>query len=752
MTQQVETEVGGRTVAIETGRVAAQAGGSVLVKCGDTIVLATATMSEQPRDNVDFFPLMCDYEERKYAVGKIPGGFVKRGGRPSEKAVITSRLIDRPIRPLFPDGLRHEVQVIAVPLSAEPANPADVLAMIGASAALTISNIPFDGPIGAVRIGRVDGEFIVNPSLEQIEQSDLDMVIAATKETVMTLELEAKQIPEDDLMAAIDVAWQPMQDLIAAQERLRSLAGKEKTEVELFHVDGEIHAAVRDSALAEISQAIQSPDKLARETGMQDLKVEVAQRLAEQFPERELEILQAVDKIVKEEVRRLILENGKRADGRAFDEIRPISCEVGLLPRVHGSALFSRGQTQILTSLTLGSLDESQIVDTLEEDGEKRFMHFYNFPPFSVGEVKPLRAANRREVGHGALAERAIRPVVPEKEDFPYTILMTSEVLESNASSSMASATACSLCLMDGAVKISAPVAGISIGLVTGGPTDILLTDIQGIEDFYGDMDFKIAGTRQGVTATQLDTKIRGISRDVVRAALEKARVARLQILDIMAQTIAEPRENMSPYAPRVFLVEIHPDKIGDVIGPGGKVVKKIEADTGAKLDIEQDGRVYITSVDEAGGLKAVKMVEDLTREVRIGEVYTGKVTRIESYGAFVEILPNKDGLVHISQLASGRVARTEDVVKLGDEILVKVINVDDDGKIRLSRKGLTEGESEEGGGEPTAAGGGGGQSRDRDRGSRDRGRGGRDRRGGDRVREDHGFGSVPQARFRPKR
>ncbi len=743
MIEKVETVVGGKTIAIETGRLAKQAGGSVVVSCGDTMVMVNATMSSKPRENVDFFPLMVDYEERKYAVGKIPGGFVKRGGRPSEKAIITSRLIDRPIRPLFPEGLRNEVQVIAVPLSAESENPADTLAIIGASAALTISEIPFEGPVGAVRVARIDGEWLLNPSLENIELSDIDLVVVATKETVMTLELESKQISESDLLAAIDFAWQPIQEIIALQEELQKIAGKEKAEVKLFKLDEEIYQAVKETAQDEIVEAIQSPDKVSRETGMQEVKEAVAERLAERFPERESEIMECVDKLVKQEVRRLALEKGVRVDGRAFDEIRPITCEVGLLPRVHGSAIFTRGQTQVLATLTLGSLEDSQIVDTLEEDGEKRFMHFYNFPPYSVGEVRPLRAANRREIGHGMLAERSVRPVVPPQEDFPYTILVTSEVLESNASSSMASACACSLCLMDGGVKIEAPVGGISMGLITGEGKSILLTDIQGIEDFYGDMDFKIAGTRKGITATQLDTKIKGLTREQIADALEGAKVARMKILDAMEAALPAPRENISPYAPRVFIVEIHPDKIGDIIGPGGKVVKKIEADTGAKLAIEQDGRVYITSVDEEGGLQIGKMVEDITREVRIGEVYPGIVTRTESYGAFVEILPNKEGLVHISRLSMGRVSRTEDVVHVGEEILVKVIEIKEDGKIGLAAAGLRD--QDEISGMPADSRIG---SRDRSRDDRFRS----ERRFADKHGRDEPGDGLPGARFRPKK
>lgn len=752
-THSVEIELDGRRLVLETGRVAGQANGAVLARCGDTVVIATACMSAAPREGLSFFPLICDYEERKYAVGKIPGGFVKRGGRPSEKAVLTSRLIDRPIRPLFPEGMRNDVQIIAMPLSMEPEVPADMISITAASAALAISDIPWNGPIGAVRVCRVDGRLVVNPSLDEIRESDIELIVAGMNGRTMEIELEADEAVEDDLMAAMDVAHAAIDKQVEGIRRLMELAGKPKTQVPLFRPDPEFVDQVDARIQTKIEEAIRNPGtEGGKSSSVYLLKADLAASLVEEYPEHEAEIDEVLEKLFKRHVRRMILSEGARPDGRAQDEIRPITCEVGLLPRVHGSGLFMRGQTQVLTTLTLGSLDDAQIVDTLDEDGEKRFMHFYNFPPYSNGEVAPLRAAGRREVGHGALAEKALRPMIPEQEDFPYTLLLTSEVLESAGSTSMAATCGCTLALMDAGVKIKAPVAGISIGLVSDAEKKILLTDIADWEDFYGDMDFKVAGTQRGVTAIQVDTKIDGLDRDVVRGALLKAREARLRILDVMRQTIPEPRESLSPYAPRVFVVEIHPDKIGDVIGPGGKIIKKIEAETGARIDIEQDGHVYITSVDAAGGERAKKIVEDITREVRVGEVYTGRVTRVEPFGAFVEILPGRDGLVHISQLARERVNRTEDVCRVGEEILVRVIEIGDDGKIRLTRRGLIEGDED-------YAPAGDAARRD----SGDRGRGGSTRPShgpdrGSRPREkDRGTrrfedDSAPKFKFRPKR
>lgn len=744
---RVEVELEGKTIVLEHGRVADQANGAVMVTCGETVVLATACMSAQPREGMSFFPLICDYEERKYAVGKIPGGFVKRGGRPSERAILVSRMIDRPVRPLFPEGMRNDVQVIAIPLSMESDYPSDMLAIFAASTALAISDIPWNGPIGCVRVCRINGQFVVNPPFDQVKESEMELILAGMDGKVMEIELEADEVSEEDLMAAMDYGQAAIDKLVKAQLELVSKVGKPKVEVPRVVPDPELIDEITPKVSDKLAEAIR--DQSESESAIFALVRQLAKSLAEDYPEREAEVQEALEKIIKKQVRHMILEENARPDGRAVDEIRPLSCEVGLLPRVHGSGLFSRGETQVLTALTLGSLDDAQIIDTLDEDTEKRFMHFYNFPPFATGEVRPMRGAGRREVGHGALAEKALRRMIPAQEDFPYTLLMTSEVLESQGSTSMASTCGCTLALMDAGVKIKAPVAGISIGLVSDTDRKILLTDIHAWEDFYGDMDFKVAGTRDGVTAIQVDTKTDGLDRDIVVGALKLAKEARFRILDAMQAAIPEPRESLSRYAPRVFVVEIHPDKIGDIIGPGGKIIKKIEAETGAKLDIEQDGHVYITSVDAAGGERAKKIVEDITREVQVGEVYTGKVTRIEAFGAFVEILPGRDGLVHISQLARERINRTEDVCNLGDELLVRVIEIGDDGKIRLTRRGLIDGDedyvapppgSASGGGRPR---GGGGRSFG---GSRDRG----PRRDSFPRKDDDDSG--PRVQFRPKR
>ncbi|MHB1457425.1 MAG: polyribonucleotide nucleotidyltransferase [Armatimonadota bacterium] len=691
MIQQVEMDLDGRKIRIETGRVAKQADGAVMVYMGDTVVLGTATMSKTTREGIDFFPLVCDYEERKYAVGKIPGGFVKRGGRPSEKAILTSRLIDRPLRPMFPYGMRNEVQVIAIPMSVELENPPDMLAMLATSAALSISRIPFNGPIGTVRICRADGKFLINPSWDQITASDLNVVVAGTKDTITTLDAEADQVDESVILEAIAFGHEYIKRLIDLQNELVAIAGQPKCEVELHQVSPELLGEVRTRASEEISNAIQQPDKAQREEGITLLKQEIVCRMAPDFPDQESELDEAVEKVVKEEIRKLILDKGIRPDGRKPDEIRKITCEVGLLPRVHGSGLFTRGQTQVMSSLTLGSLDDAQIMDTLEEDGVKRYMHFYNFPPFSVGEARPLRGPGRREIGHGALAEKALLPVIPAKEDFPYALLMTSDVLESNGSTSMASTCGSTLALMDAGVKIKAPVAGAAMGLMTDGTKYVVLSDIQGMEDFSGDMDFKVAGTATGVTAIQMDCKIQGISEDVMKDALAHAKPARMYILGKMLEAIAESRNEMSEYAPRVLTIQINPEKIGEVIGPGGKVIKKIEAETGASLSIEQDGKIFITASDKEGGDKALQMVNDITREIKVGDVFTGKVVKTAAFGAFVEILPGRDGLVHISQLAPRRVERVEDVVNIGDEITVRVVEITPQGKIGLTRKGMDQ-------------------------------------------------------------
>lgn len=749
---KVEIELDGKTYVLEHGRVASQANGAVLLTCGDTVVFAAATMGAKPREGMSFFPLTCDYEERKYAVGKIPGGFVKRGGRPSEKAILTSRLIDRPMRPLFPDGMRNDVQVVSMPLSMELEVPADMLAIVAASAALAISDIPWDGPIGAVRVGRINGELILNPSIEQQHESDLELILAAANGKVMEIEMEADQVNEDDLMAAMDFAHKAIDKLVELQQQLVAKVGKPKTEAKFVRPAEDLVKEIGEKINPELAAAIKDPQNTGKESAIFQLRDELRERLIAEYPERADEIGSVVELLVKKQVRKMILDEGARPDGRGLEEIRPLSSGVGLLPRVHGSGLFSRGQTQVLTTVTLGSLDDAQTVDNLEEDTEKRFMHYYNFPAYSVGEVAPMRGPGRREIGHGALAEKALRPMIPAQDAFPYAMLVTSEVLSSNGSTSMASTCGCTLALMDAGVPLKAPVAGISVGLVSSEDKYVLLTDIMGLEDFTGDMDFKVAGTRDGITAIQVDTKTHGLSREIVQGALERAKEARMKILDVIAEALPEPRESLSEYAPRVFVVEIHPDKIGDIIGPGGKIIKKIEAETGAKLDIEQDGHVYITALDAAGGERAKRIVEDLTRDVMAGEVYTGAVTRIEDYGAFVELFPGKDGLLHISQFSKERVNRMEDVVKLGDELLVKVIEVSDDGKVRLTRRGLLEGDEDytpPAGGDRRPSGGGG--DRRGGGGGRPRGGGGGGYHGDRGGRRESSDDSTPGAKFRPK-
>lgn len=683
--------LGGRRLSLEVGKVAKQANGSVLVRYGDTVVLVTACMSKEPREGIDFFPLLVDYEERLYAVGKIPGGWIKREGRPSEVATLSARMIDRPIRPLFPEGFRHDVQVVCTVMSVEQDCEPDVTAMIGASAALSISDIPFRGPIGGVRVGRVDGQLVINPTVEQSLKSDLSLVVAGTKDAILMVEAGASEVPEDVILEAISFGHEAIRGIVEFIEGLVAVCGKPKREVTLYRPDPDIEAKVRERATADLREALKSEDKLAREERTDAVKMtvveEMRESLGDDFALYEKDITMVLDKIVKEEVRKMILEEGYRPDGRKVNEIRPISCEVGVLPRVHGSGLFTRGQTQVLTSVTLGAIGEEQLLDGLGEEESKRYMHHYNFPPYSVGEVRPIRGPGRREIGHGALAERALAAMIPDEETFPYTIRLVSEVLESNGSTSQASVCGSTLALMDAGVPIKRPVAGIAMGLVKEGDRVVILSDIQGIEDALGDMDFKVAGTDRGVTAIQMDIKIPGITRDILDKALGQAREGRLFILGKMLEVIPEPRKELSPYAPRIIRMTIDPDKIRDVIGPGGKVIRHIIDETGAKIDIEDDGRVFIAAVDEGAGAKAKKMIEDLTAEVEVGKVYTGTVTRIMNFGAFVEILPGKEGLVHISELAHTRVPRVEDVVKVGDTIEVKVTEIDRQGRINLSRK-----------------------------------------------------------------
>lgn len=693
--QRVETQVGGRPLSLETGWLARQANGAVVARYGDTMVLITATMSEVPREGVDFFPLTCDFEEKMYAAGKIPGGFFKREGRPGERATLSARLMDRPLRPLFPEGFRNDVQVIATVLSTDQENDPSVMAINGASAALSISNIPFAGPIAAVRMGLIEGNLVVNPTLRQVEEeSDLDLVVAGNEDAILMVEAGANEVPEERLLDALEMAHQEIRGLIASQRDLIKQAGRPKVTVTPPVLDAAIADAVHDAqALPLIKEALRQPEKLMRENALHAVTEKVAPGLLERFPEREAEITHVIEKSIKAEVRRLILEEGRRPDGRGPKDIRPLSAVVGLLPRTHGSGLFQRGQTQVLTVLTLGTGQDEQTIDDLGIVEKKRFIHHYSFPPFSVGEARPLRGPGRRDIGHGLLAERALARMIPPEETFPYTIRLVSEVLESNGSTSMGSVCGSTLALMDAGVPIKAPVGGIAMGLITGtGGRVAILTDIQGLEDAMGDMDFKVAGTRLGVTALQMDLKIHGLSRDLFRQALAQAREARITVLEVMAKTIAEPRSNLSQYAPRIITIEINPEKIREVIGPGGKVINKITAETGVKIDIEQDGRVLVASADEDAAKRAVQMIEAIVREVKVGELYLGRVTRLMNFGAFVEVLPNKEGLVHISELSEERVNKVEDVVKVGDELLVRVKEIDSQGRVNLTRRGVTPG------------------------------------------------------------
>ncbi|MFD1674658.1 polyribonucleotide nucleotidyltransferase [Alicyclobacillus fodiniaquatilis] len=681
-----EFEVGGRKFVLETGKLAKQATAAVNVSYGDTVVLSTVTASNEPRD-LDFFPLTVNYEERQYAIGKIPGGYIKREGRPSEKAILASRLIDRPIRPLFPEGFRNEVQVVDIVMSVDQDCAPEMAAMIGTSAALTMSDIPFDGPIGGVIVGLIDGQFVLNPTVDEGGKSDLHLVLAGTKDAIVMVEAGANEVSEDVVLEAVLFGHRAIQAICAEIESFAAKVGNSKREVVLHHVDEQVEAAIRAYATEPTKMAVQNPDKLAREAALTALGDEVQAHFAETFPEMEKDIAEVLHDILKEEVRRAILNEGIRPDGRQLDEIRPISCEVGVLPRTHGSGLFTRGQTQALSVCTLGAMGDEQMLDGLEVEASNRYMHHYNFPPFSVGEARPMRAPSRRDIGHGALGERALDPVIPSPEEFPYAIRVVSEILESNGSTSQASICGSTMALMDAGVPIKAPVAGIAMGLVKEEDKVAILTDIQGLEDHLGDMDFKVAGTANGVTALQMDIKIKGIDRDILAQALKQAHDGRMFILGKMLASISTPRHDLSQYAPRVVTIRINPDKIRDVIGPGGRVINKIIEETGVKIDIEQDGRVFIHSSNVEQADKARTMIENIVREVEVGQVYVGKVMRVEKYGAFVEVLPGKEGLVHISQLDLNRVAKVEDVCNVGDEITVKVTEIDNQGRINLSRK-----------------------------------------------------------------
>lgn len=689
MQHRTELLLGGKKLVLETGKLAKQANGAVLATYGETVVLSTVTSSSEPKD-LGFFPLTVNYEERLYAVGKIPGGFIKREGRPSEKAILASRLTDRAIRPLFPDGFRNDVQVVNMVMSVDQDCSPEITAMIATSAALSISDVPFKGPIGGVIIGRVDGEFVVNPDREDIDKSDIYIVVAGTKDAILMVEAEADEVPEETILEAIMFAHEEIKRTIAVQEEFTDAVGKEKMAVQLHKVDDEVNEAVRAYASERLLTAVQTIEKHARQEAIDAITEETLAAFAERYAEDEDKLKDAAEilqTIVKEEVRRLITHDKVRPDGRKLDEIRAIDCDVSILPRAHGSGLFTRGQTQALSVCTLGALGDVQILDGIDPEETKRFLHHYNFPPFSVGEARPLRAPGRREIGHGALGERALEKVIPSEADFPYTIRLVSEVLESNGSSSQASICASTMAMMDAGVPIKAPVAGIAMGLIKEGENFSILTDILGMEDHLGDMDFKVAGTKTGITAIQMDIKIDGIDRAILVDALEQARQGRLYILDKMVERIETPRTELSPYAPKILTMQINPDKIRDVIGAGGKIINKIIEDTNVKIDIEQDGKIYIASNNQEMNEKAKETIENLVKEVEVGETYLGTVKRIERFGAFVEVLPGKEGLVHISQLALERVGKVEDIVSLGDQITVKVTEIDQQGRINLSRK-----------------------------------------------------------------
>ncbi len=684
--EQFRMELAGRELTIETGELAKQAGGSVLVRYGDTAVLVTATGSKEAKD-IDFFPLTVDYEEKLYSVGRIPGGFIKREGRPPETAILNGRLIDRPIRPLFDKGCRNEVHVVATVLSVDQDNAPEVCGMIGASAALAISDIPWEGPIAGVRVGSVNGELVINPTVMQTEESILNIVVAGTKDAILMVEGEAQEVPEAVILEAIMRAHEEIKKIILFQEEMILRVGKVKRQFESKEVAQEIVSAVQEYATGKLNEALRCADKKQREEQEEAVYRDVLQHFEELYPEDMRSVENAFQSLLKDTVRHMITVEKIRPDGRQLDEIRPISCRVGILARTHGTGLFTRGQTQVLNICTLAPLSEKQNIDGVGIDTEKRYIHHYNFPSFSVGETRSSRGPGRREIGHGALAERALLAVLPSEEEFPYAMRLVSEVLESNGSSSMASVCGSTMSLMDAGVPIKAPVAGIAMGLVTQGDHYTILSDIQGMEDALGDMDFKVAGTEKGVTAIQMDIKISGLSREILEEALTQAYKGRMHILGKMLECIPEPRKEMSPYAPRIITFKIDTEKIRDVIGTGGKVIRSIIEETGAKIDISDDGVVSIASIEEAGAKRAIEIIQNIVREAEVGEVYLGKVTRLMAFGAFVEILPGKEGLVHISKLANERVEKVEDIVNVGDEIMVKVVEIDKQGRINLSRK-----------------------------------------------------------------
>ncbi len=687
MVHTIDIDVAGRTLRLETGRMAKLASGAVLATYGDTYVLATAVGSQNAKPGVDFLPLTVDYQEKAYSAGKIPGGYFKREGRPSEKEVLTSRLIDRPLRPLFPEGYFFETQVVAAVLSADRSGTSDVVAITAASAALTVSDIPFDNPVAGVKIGRKDGRFVINPSLEELEASDLHLVVAGTADAVMMVEGGANGLPDALMIDAIEAAHAEIKRIVAAINELRSRVNRPKRTVKTEDIDPVLSAAVKARVATSIREAILIPNKTARQERLDLIKGEAVKELGGEDATKQRHVKMVFHALEYTEVRDMILEKKVRADGRGPSDIRPITCEVGFLPRTHGSALFTRGETQSLAVVTLGSTDDEQRIDALEGEYYRSFMLHYNFPPFSVGEARPLRSPGRREVGHGALAERALKPVIPGKDVFPYTLRIVSDILESNGSSSMATVCGGTLAMMDAGVPIKEPVAGIAMGLIKEGERVLVLSDILGLEDHLGDMDFKVTGTKNGVTALQMDIKIGGITPALMRQALEQARVGRLHILEQMSKALAAPRPNLSAFAPRIFTLKIKQDKIRDVIGPGGKMIRSIIAETGVKINVEDTGDIAIAAVDEASAKKAIDIIHRLTEEVEVGKVYLGTVRKIMDFGAFVEVLPGTDGLVHISQLAHHRVKSVADEVREGEQILVKVLEVDKQGKIRLSRK-----------------------------------------------------------------
>jgi polyribonucleotide nucleotidyltransferase len=728
--KQYTATIGGRPITIETGKLAAQAGGSVTIRLGESVVFAAATMGKEPREGQDFFPLTVEYEERMYAGGRIPGSFFRKEGRPSDTAILTARLTDRPLRPLFNKDMRNEVQVVMFSMSADPDNPLDILAINAASAALMISDIPWAGPVAALRVGRVDGKLIINPTYGELEQSDLDLRLAGTRQALLMVECGASEISEEVMVEALEFGHKSLQPLIDLQEKMAREVGKPKAEVQLFTLDEDLKQRVSALVAGDITSALDDPhDKAQFNQTIKDLEEKTVEEIAGEDETLKSPVKFAFDEALKDVVRSRIIKEGLRPDGRGLDEIRPIWCEVGISPRAHGSGLFTRGETQVLTLATLGTPREAQELDNLTPIDEKRYIHHYNFPPYCTGEVKPLRGSSRREIGHGALAERALVPVIPPADEFPYTLRLVSEVLSSNGSSSMASVCGSTLALMDTGVPIKAPVTGVAMGLVKEGDEYVVLTDIQGAEDHLGDMDFKVAGTPGGITALQMDIKIEGITPQIMSEALEKARVARAAILDKIIEVIPVPNADLKPHAPRITIIKIPVDKIGAVIGPGGKNIRALQEETGTKIDIDDDGSIFIAATSGTGFEIARDRIEAMTESPQLGHIYTGKVVRITDFGAFIEIIPGVDGMVHISQLDSERVEKVEDVVRMGDEVTVMVTGIDDNGKIRLSRQAVLEGWTVEEAQERDRGGksrsGGGSRSGGRDS------RGSRDRRGG---------------------